>query len=143
MRQLVTGVDERGRSRVVEEQEHSAASDHIGASTVYQTASNPAPPRPPGHGEHLDLGAAVGIARMLVVQFPPGSRSQMHHTDTVDFDTVIDGSLDLVLDDGRHHLEPGDVVVMTGVDHAWEAGPAGATMSVVALGTPTLPDEAS
>ena len=47
----------------------------------------------------------------------------MHHTDTLDLETIISGSVDLILDDGAHHLEAGDMVVMTGVDHAWRPDP--------------------
>jgi hypothetical protein len=60
----------------------------------------------------------------------------MHQTDTLDFDLVVAGSMDLVLDDGPHHLGVNDCVVVTGVDHAWRAGPDGCTLSVFLLGTP-------
>jgi hypothetical protein len=60
----------------------------------------------------------------------------MHHTDTIDFDTIIFGEVDILLDDGPHHLVPGDCVVVKGVDHAWLAGPEGCTSSVVVIGTP-------
>jgi quercetin dioxygenase-like cupin family protein len=61
----------------------------------------------------------------------------MHHTDTIDFDTVVEGSAVLILDDGRHVLEAGDVAVVTGVDHGWEAGPEGTVFAFVFLGTPS------
>jgi quercetin dioxygenase-like cupin family protein len=61
----------------------------------------------------------------------------MHYTDTIDVDTVLEGSVSIILDDGPHWLEVGDTVVVNGVDHAWEAGPSGATVSVVLLGTPS------
>jgi len=41
-----------------------------------------------------------------------------------------------VLDDGAHRLEPGDTVVVAGVDHAWRAGPDGCTMVNTMIGTP-------
>ena len=59
----------------------------------------------------------------------------MHHTDTLDFDTVIAGSIELILDDGGHRLEAGDVVVISGVDHAWRSGPDGCTMVITLQGT--------
>jgi hypothetical protein len=49
---------------------------------------------------------------------------------------LLEGSLELTLDDGRHSLEPGDVVVLNGVDHLWTAGPEGCRLNVVAIGTP-------
>src|SRR5262245_13731864 len=44
----------------------------------------------------------------------------MHTTDTIDFEVVIEGEVDLELDDGATvHLVPGDTVVQNGTRHAW------------------------
>ncbi|MGQ9348086.1 hypothetical protein [Mycolicibacterium gilvum] len=72
----------------------------------------------------------------MVVDLGPDSETPMHHTDTLDLETVLSGSVDLVLDDGSHRLEQGDLVVLTGVDHAWRAGPDGCRLSAVLIGTP-------
>ena len=67
----------------------------------------------------------------------------MHHTDTIDYDIVLAGSVELILDDGAHLLGPGDCVVITGVDHAWRAGPDGVILSVALIGsTRPVPDTA-
>jgi len=138
MRQIVTGVDASGRSCVVEERVTGPAptGDRVTVETCYETRSNPGPCRPPGHGRYTDLHVGVGMARMITVQWPAGAGASMHHTDTIDFDTVLEGSIDIILDDGAHRLEAGDTVIVTGVDHAWEAGPSGAAMTVITLGTP-------
>jgi hypothetical protein len=60
----------------------------------------------------------------------------MHHTDTLDFDIVLAGSVELLLDDGAHPLGPGDCVVVSGVDHAWSTGSDGCSLSIVTVGTP-------
>lgn len=103
---------------------------------IHQTPSAPPPTRPPGSGTHFDLEVPPGIARWMLVQFQPGTEAPMHHTDTIDFDTIIVGSVDIILEDGPHRLEAGDCVVVTGVDHGWLAGPEGCTSSVVVIGTP-------
>jgi quercetin dioxygenase-like cupin family protein len=136
VRQIVTGTDGDGRSCVVEELVNEPTGTGISVRTVFETAGNPAPPRPPGQGRPVDLNVPVGIARWLVVQWPPGLISHVHHTDTIDFDIVLEGSIDLILDDGPHRLEVGDCAAVTGVDHGWEAGPAGCTTAVLLLGTP-------
>ena len=136
MRQLVTGVDGQGRSCVVSEVENPPTGPRVIPRTVYETTTAPPPSRPPGHGDWMDLHVGVGLARWIMVQWPPGITARMHHTDTVDFDTVLAGTVDLILDDGPHRLEAGDCVVVTGVDHGWESGPNGATVTVVLLGTP-------
>ena len=77
----------------------------------------------------------------MIVDYAPGAQTPKHHTDTLDLEIVLQGSLELTLDDGVHHLEVGDIVVMTGVDHAWKAGPLGCRLSVMLVGTPP-PQEA-
>jgi hypothetical protein len=132
MRQLVTGIDGSGQSCVLRETVVQPTSPE----PFYETAVDPPPQRPPGRGDFVDLGVPVGKARWLVVQLAPGFHYGMHNTDTIDCDTVLDGNIDLILDDGRHSLTVGDCVVVTGVDHAWEAGPDGCTMAFLFLGTP-------
>ena len=54
------------------------------------------------------------------VDFEPGAVSPMHRTETIDYGVVISGRMALLLDDGSETaLEPGDVVVQRGTDHAW------------------------
>jgi hypothetical protein len=136
MRQLITGVDADGRSCVVAEHPvDPKTGDRSRVRIAYDSPAAPTP-RPPGQGEWVDLGVPVGATQLMVAQWAAGYSYGMHNTDTIDFDTVIEGSAVLILDDGRHVLEPGDVAVVAGVDHAWEAGPEGATISFVFLGTP-------
>ena len=138
MRQILTGVDADGRSCVVAELVNGPEppAGRVNVTTVFQTPTSPAPPRPPGHSNLIDQYVAVGIERFIIVQWPPGLTARMHYTDTIDVDTVLEGSVSIILDDGPHWLDVGDTVVVNGVDHGWEAGPSGATVSVVLLGTP-------
>ncbi|QLL10263.1 cupin domain-containing protein [Mycobacterium vicinigordonae] len=82
----------------------------------------------------LDLGVAPGAINWKIIDYGPGVAFSMHHTDTVDLDLVISGSVELLLDDGAHPLEAGDTAVVTGVDHAWRTGPRGCRLSVISLG---------
>jgi quercetin dioxygenase-like cupin family protein len=84
----------------------------------------------------MDLGVEPGLVHWIIVEFDPNAARSMHHTDTLDFDVVLEGSVELGLDDGQHLLEPGDCAVITGVDHSWTAGPDGCRMSVTLIGTP-------
>ena len=75
-----------------------------------------------------------------VVDFPPegGTRSReavlkemgvaeqggarhhgMHCTKSVDYAVVLEGEIDMLLDDSEVHLEAGDVLVQQGTNHAW------------------------
>jgi quercetin dioxygenase-like cupin family protein len=138
VRRLVTGVDAAGRSCVVEEREVACGDvvPGVGVDTIFDTHESPPCPRPAGRGDMLDLGVAPGLAHWIVVEYEPGAVFPRHHTDSIDFDIVLAGSMELTLDDGVHLLAQGDCVVMTGVDHAWRGGPEGCTLSVIALGTP-------
>lgn len=81
----------------------------------------------------LDLVLPPGALRWTMIEYAPGAEFSMHHTDTVDFDVVLSGSVELVLDDGDHLLEPGDSAVITGVDHGWRAGPRGCRLDVLTI----------
>jgi quercetin dioxygenase-like cupin family protein len=60
----------------------------------------------------------------------------MHTTDTVDYEYVVSGEIDLELDDGATvHLVAGDTVVQNGTRHAWRnRGTEPCTMVVVLVG---------
>jgi quercetin dioxygenase-like cupin family protein len=138
MRVLVTGVDADGRSCVLSEQVGlDPVPDgvfHFGMA--HRTATAPPPAGPAAHTELMDVQVPPGIAQWIVIDYEPGGIQEWHHTDTVDFNHVLSGSIDLTLDDGVHHLEAGDGAVVNGVDHAWQAGADGCRLSVLFLGTP-------
>lgn len=70
------------------------------------------------------------------MEWAPGTTWPSHHTDTLDLDVVLAGSVQLILDEGVHLLTPGDCVVIPGIDHAWRAGPEGCRIGYVLVGTP-------
>ncbi len=139
MRLLVTGVDESGRSCAAQDgtvaMQGDAARGGLLYSVLYASPSLPALSTGGGRGaDLLDLVVAPGALRWAAIEYAPGAEFSMHHTDTVDFDAVLSGSVDLILDDGAHRLTVGDGVVITGVDHAWLAGPQGCRLSVLTIG---------
>jgi quercetin dioxygenase-like cupin family protein len=140
VRKLVTGVDPTGRSRVVAETplvlEADPGNPGFAAAIAGGTSSAPPPARPYGTGNPVDLGVAPGFVSWVIVDYPANLDFPMHHSDTVDFDMLLEGTLVLVLDDGEHPLDPGDVVIVNGVDHGWKTGPAGCRLSVFSVGTP-------
>jgi len=134
---VITGVDADGRSCVVSDTD--VALDQLAPGFAmgipFATTSSPPPPRAEGTAPLIDQGIAPGLARWMVVELGADSETPMHHTDTLDLQTVLSGSVDLVLDDGVHRLQQGDLVVLTGVDHAWRGGPDGCRLSAVLIGT--------
>jgi quercetin dioxygenase-like cupin family protein len=142
VRILITGIDDQGRSCVVEERHPQTGAFEAGGITVAkaaETESSPPPSRPPGgHGGLVRMGGQPGTAGWNLIEFPPHVETATHHTDSVDFDVVLEGSVELVLDDGPHRLGAGDGAVINGIDHSWRTTDSGCRMSVVAIVTPPL-----
>jgi quercetin dioxygenase-like cupin family protein len=138
MRKLVLGLGEDGTTRVLEEVAvaFSEVLPGIGWDTIFETAESPPPSRPQGDGDLLPMGVDPGLVRWNVMEWGAGAEVPRPHTDTLDFDTVLTGSVELILDDGSHNLVSGDCVVVPGIDHAWRAGPEGCQVSCVFFGTP-------
>jgi quercetin dioxygenase-like cupin family protein len=133
----VTGLNDAGRSCVVRERDVAFGELAPGLSVdgLFKTHDSPPAAPPESGGAVVDLNVEPGQCSWALWRFEPGGEVAMHHTNTFDFDTVVDGSIELILEDGTYVLRPGDCVVMTGVDHAWRAGVDGCTVSAVALGT--------
>ena len=141
MRYVIAGVDEGGKSCATTDAaaRFAEVAPGLAAAGVFATSHSPPPARPPGAGELVDLGVEPGLCNWVLWRFEPGSEYPMHHTDTVDFDVIIKGSVDLVLDDGPHRLQRGDCAVVLGVDHSWRAGDEGCVISGIALGSAREP----
>jgi quercetin dioxygenase-like cupin family protein len=135
----MTGVDDRGRSCVVSdvEVEFGMREDRgvVAVEQLYLTNELPPELQPAGNAEFLDMGFGRGLSWMLI-RWEPGSEWPPHYTDTIDLNLVLEGTIELVLDDGAHRMESGDSVVVYGVDHVWRVGDGGCTMSVTAISAP-------
>lgn len=65
-----------------------------------------------GRAAFAEMGAADNIVA--------GARHPfMHRTDSVDYAVILQGEIDMLLDDSEVHLRAGDVVVQRGTNHAW------------------------
>ena len=139
MRRLVAARDSGGRSFAREvgpvDFEGRAGTDFAVATLYAAAAGELATQWATGVGEAVDLAVAPGSVRWIVVRYVPDQAFPMHHTETTDLDVVLEGTIELGLDDGTHHLRTGDCVVIEGVDHSWRAGPEGCVLSVMSIGT--------
>ncbi|CAN0592908.1 unnamed protein product, partial [Laminaria digitata] len=59
-------------------------------------------------------------SQFRVVDVPPGVKSAMHVTDTVDYAIMLEGEVHLVLDTEETLLAAGDTVIQLGTMHAWD-----------------------
>jgi quercetin dioxygenase-like cupin family protein len=57
--------------------------------------------------------------RFAVIDFPPGSKPHMHRTETIDYVIVIEGEVDMDMDDSTVKLKAGDIMIQRGTNHAW------------------------
>jgi quercetin dioxygenase-like cupin family protein len=144
VRTFITGVDADGRSRLVSSDELTLdqLAPTFAMGIPYATTTSPPPARTGGAAPLIDQGIAPGVVRWMVVDMGPESETPHHHTDTLDLQIVVSGSIDLVLDDGAHRLEQGDLAVLTGVDHAWRTGAEPCRLTAVLIGTPPPAEEA-
>jgi mannose-6-phosphate isomerase-like protein (cupin superfamily) len=58
-------------------------------------------------------------AEFAVPKAWPPSHPFMHRTRTIDYAIVLDGEIDMVMDDSEVHLKAGDILVQQGTNHAW------------------------
>lgn len=120
----VTGVDEEGRSCVLERREAV-----LGGETFMALRLEDPVPRMPERGGDaalLDSATQPGGAVYNIYVWRPGESTPMHRTITTDVDVVLQGTIDMVLDAETVTLRAGDCAVLPGVAHAWAAGPEGA-----------------
>jgi quercetin dioxygenase-like cupin family protein len=54
-----------------------------------------------------------------IVDFPAGTQGEMHRTKSTDYAVVLEGEIDMLLDDSEVHLKAGDVLVQQGTNHGW------------------------
>ena len=126
-RRIVTGHSADGRGRVVNDGPPPAARIAPDGATFHDmwlTTASPTP-IPANEAEPIRAGEPLGPpsagTRVRIVDMPPGARSPMHRTESVDYGVVLEGEITLLLDDGSATtVGAGELVVQRGTDHAWE-----------------------
>lgn len=74
---------------------------------------------------------------LRIVDFPPSYTSPMHRTISVNFNVVIEGEVELILDSGEARiLRPGDSAIQRAVNHAWRNVSATKWARIVAVPLP-------
>jgi quercetin dioxygenase-like cupin family protein len=73
-------------------------------------------------------------SRFAIIDFPPGNPVAFHRTETLDYVIVMEGQIDMDLDDSTVRLNAGDVLIQRGTAHAWvNRGTERARIAVVLL----------
>lgn len=125
VRRVVTGHDANNVAKVLID---GRATNHKGvgarSTLMWITDQNPADI---GVGEKTeDMGARIvgtpppaNGTRFCVIDFPPGNPAHMHRTETIDYVIVMEGEIDMDMDDSTVKLKAGDVMIQRGTNHAW------------------------
>lgn len=137
-RRIVSGLDDQGRSAITINE--TLQFDASGGILAWTTATSPAdntavPSADVEFGFELMQTAA---STFIVVRMPPGSEAPMHATSTIDYVTMISGSITFGVETGEVTLHPGDVLVDRGIVHSWRnVGTVDAVYTVTAM--PAVP----
>lgn len=136
MRRVVTGLDDEGRSCVILDGPPIGFSEGDGGF-VWRTQAVPADNSGRQDIAPQDFSYDLfhdGGTNFFHVSMAPGTRSSRHATDTIDYITIMRGSVVLELDAGEVILRAGDLLVDRGVVHAWRCdGPGPCVYSVVTI----------
>jgi quercetin dioxygenase-like cupin family protein len=57
--------------------------------------------------------------RFSVLDIAPGNDRFMHRTESLDYVIVIEGEIEMDMDDSTVKLKAGDILVQRGTNHAW------------------------
>ena len=127
IRRVVTGHDKNNVAKVLidEPATNSKYPDSGVVSTLmWITDRNPADIATGEKAE--DMGARIlgtppppNGTRFCVIDFPPGNHPHMHRTETVDYVIVIEGEIEMDMDDSTVKLKTGDIMIQRGTNHAW------------------------
>src|SRR5476651_1815220 len=137
IRRVVTGHDSNGKAIVaIDEIAGNVVLGRTRAhfAVIWSTGSLPADNTEAGDGGLREVGTAMPNGSVFrVVKFNPGVAPRLHRTASIDYAVVIDGEIDMELDDAQTvHLTAGDVLVQRGTIHNWvNRGSAPCTMAFV------------
>ncbi|KVW89284.1 hypothetical protein WL00_11380 [Burkholderia cepacia] len=65
-----------------------------------------------------EVQRAWGMEHSARVGHPP-RHPFIHRTRTIDYIVILEGEIDMLLDDGEVHLQSGDTLIQRGTNHAW------------------------
>lgn len=127
IRRIVTGHDAANTAKVLIDApatNEKYPDANMISTLIWATAENPASI---AVGESIeDMGNRVlGSAppengtRFAVLDFPPGNKAVTHRTETLDYVIVLEGEIEMDMDDSTVKLKAGDVLVQRGTNHTW------------------------
>ena len=127
IRRVVTGHDQNNVAKVIlDAPATNAKYPQPGQISTMMWCTDRTPCAMPVGEDVEDMGARIigtppppNGTRFAVIDFPPGNHPHMHRTETIDYVIVIEGEIEMDMDDSTVKLKAGDIMVQRGTNHAW------------------------
>ena len=124
IQRLVTGHNEDGRACFVSEdvsEPELIASGDANFLLMWTTATVPADNNDTTDGRTRDVGTTLkGGSAFRIVDMLPGCESPFHRTSSIDYGIVLEGEIELELEDGRKRtVGKHGVIIQRGTNHLW------------------------
>lgn len=121
---IVTGHDEQGREVFRSEDVTPTRMIPSGDASfllIWTTATVPADNNDETDGRDRDAGLTLNQGSVIrVVDMLPGKESPMHRTNSVDYGIVLQGEIELELEDGaKRKVRQGGIIIQRGTNHLW------------------------
>lgn len=124
VRRVVTGHNAEGKAIAMIDDivEGESRRERVDAAVIWTSLGFPN-----NNDGNEDEGKREGVATTLpggtvfrLLALEPGNAPRMHRTDSLDYSVVLQGEIDMELDDGvMVHCKQGDVIVQRGTVHNW------------------------
>jgi quercetin dioxygenase-like cupin family protein len=124
VRRVVTGHNAEGKAIAMIDDivEGESRRERVDAAVIWTSMGFPN-----SNDGDEDEGKREGVATTLpggtvfrLLALEPGNAPRMHRTDSLDYSVVLQGEIDMELDDGvMVHCKQGDVIVQRGTVHNW------------------------
>jgi hypothetical protein len=83
------------------------------------------------HPDAKQLRKTMGVS----LGGPEARHPGMHRTESIDYALILDGEIDMLVDEGEVHLKKGDVVIQGACNHAWaNRGDKPCTVAFILIG---------
>ena len=87
--------------------------------TIFRIVDFPPAPTSTAAAPHIDHDKVLIAMGIDPATQGYARHANTHRTKSIDYAIVLDGEIDMLMDDSEIHLKPGDVVIQQGTNHAW------------------------